>query len=200
MILLLYKQLIVRQRFELAEMFGFETRNKYEILTAEGIQVAFAAEQSKSILNFLFRQYFGHWRRFDVNFYTPERALFLIASHPFRWFFERIEVRDATGNYLGAIQKRWSIFSKRFDLEDEAGNVFLEVSSPFWRLWSFSFRDQGQEKAAVKKKWSGVLFEAFTDKDSFLIEFKDPNMNEPKRKVILASAIFIDLLYFERKA
>jgi uncharacterized protein YxjI len=199
MVLLLHKQLVVRQRHEIAELFGYETRNKYEILDTEGGQIAFAAEQNKGIFNFLFRQYFGHWRKFDVNFFTPQRELFLVAHHPFRFFFERIEVRDAMGIYLGAIQKRWAFLSKKFDLEDDQGRVFLEVSSPFWRLWTFTFKLQGKVKALVKKKWSGILFEAFTDKDTFLIEFMDPTLNEPSRRVVLASAIFIDLSYFERK-
>lgn len=198
--LLSHKQLMVRQRHEIAELFGFETRNKYEILDTNGQQVAFAAEQHKGIFNFLFRQYFGHWRKFDVSFFTPQKELFLIAKHPFRWFFERIEITDAAGIYQGAIQKRWAIFTKRFDLEDQHGKVFLECSSPFWKIWTFTYKWNGKEKASVKKKWSGVLFEAFSDKDRFMVEFADANLTNPQRQVILASAIFVDLLFFEKKA
>ncbi len=138
--------------------------------------------------------------KFDVSFFNPQRELFLVAHHPFRWFFSRIEVIDAGGVLLGSIQKRWSLISKRLDLEDEKGNLFLEVSSPFWRMWSFSLKAHGNEKARISKKWSGVLFEAFTDKDKFLVEYTDPSLSDSSRKVILAASIFIDLLYFERKA
>ena len=47
----------------------------------------------------------------------------------------------------------------------------MEVSSPFWRLWTFPFAARGAEVASVQKKWSGLLAEAFTDKDNFAVDF-----------------------------
>ena len=35
-----HRQVFVRQRFELAEMFGFESRNRYEVVSEGGVQVA----------------------------------------------------------------------------------------------------------------------------------------------------------------
>src|SRR5688572_26205255 len=46
-------ELYVRQSHELAELLGFETRNKYGIYTSDQRQVGFVAEQSKGILGFL---------------------------------------------------------------------------------------------------------------------------------------------------
>src|SRR5262245_11336298 len=54
--------LVVQQRKELVELFGYETRNKYEIRTQSGQQLGFAAEQQKGVLGFLVRQLVGHWR------------------------------------------------------------------------------------------------------------------------------------------
>lgn len=194
-----HKNLFVRQVREIGEWIGFETRNKYEILDSEQRKVAFAAEQSKGILGFLLRQYLGHWRKFDVYFYTPERQLFMIAHHPFRWFFSRIEIKDKDGRYLGAIQKRFSILTKRFDVENTKGLVVMEVASPIWKFWTFLFKHQGRQIAAVHKKWSGVFSEVFTDRDNFMVEFTSPDLNPDERKLVMASAVFIDLLYFEMK-
>ena len=69
-----HQRLIVRQRRELAELFGFETRNKYEIASESGGALAFAAEQQKGIAGFLFRQFLGHWRTFEIKFFSPDRA------------------------------------------------------------------------------------------------------------------------------
>lgn len=192
------RRLFVKQIHELGEWIGFETRNKYQIVAEDGRQIAFAAEQQKGIFGFLLRQYLGHWRKFDVHFFTPDRKVFLVGHHPFRWFFERIELTETGGKYLGAIQKRFSILTKRFDVQNERGLTILEVSSPIWKLWTFSFKHRGKEVACVKKKWSGVLSEAFTDRDNFLVEFGE-GMSEAEKKIITASAVFIDLLYFERK-
>lgn len=194
-----HRHLLVRQVFEVFEWFGFETRNKYEISDADRRPIAYAAEQGKGILGFILRQYLGHWRKFDVHFFTTDRQLFMIAHHPFRWFFERIEIRDVQGKYLGAIQKRFSILTKRFDVENERGMVVMEVSSPIWKIWTFAFMHRGKQIACVKKQWSGLFAEVLTDKDNFLVEFNDPGMSEAERTLILASSVFVDLLYFEKK-
>lgn len=195
-----YNQILVQQVRETAELFGFETRNKYQIMDAQRQPLIFAAEQGKGILGFILRQYLGHWRKFDVHFVTPDRQVLMIAHHPFRWFFERIELRDASGKSIGAIQKRFSILTKRFDLENERGQPIMEVASPIWKIWTFTFTSRGRHVATVSKKWSGLFSEVFTDKDNFAIDFNDPTMGPAERLLVMASSIFIDLLYFEKKA
>jgi uncharacterized protein YxjI len=194
-----FQKILVHQVHELGEWIGFETRNKYSIMDEEKRQIAFAAEQGRGIFGFLLRQYLGHWRKFDVHFFTPNRQLFMVGHHPFRWFFERIELRDANGKYLGAVQKRFALLTKRFDIENDKGMTIMEVASPIWKIWTFTFLSQGKKIAEVKKKWSGLLSEGFTDKDNFTVEFSDPSLSESERKVVMASAVFVDLLYFERK-
>jgi hypothetical protein len=147
-----HRQLFVRQRFELGQMFPFETRNRYEVVNKGGAQVAFAAEQQKGFLAFLFRQSLGHWRTFDIRFFTPDRVPFMTARHRFRWLFRRLEVYDEAGAPVGAIQRRFSILAKRFDVQDASGNVIMEVSSPLWRLWSFRFTARRDEVVCVRKK------------------------------------------------
>lgn len=194
------KQLFVHQVREVAELLGFETRNKYRIVDDEQRTLAYAAEQGKGFLGFIIRQYLGHWRKFDVHFFDESRNLLFVAHHPFRWIFECIEIRGPDGRYLGTIQKRWSIFTKRFDVQNERGQVIMEVASPLLKFWTFSFMNRSREVASVKKKWSGLFNEALTDKDVFLIEYPDPSLGEAERALVLVSSVFIDLLYFEHKA
>jgi len=193
-------KLILKQVHEIGELFGFETRNKYAILDAEQFPLGYAAEQSKGILGFFLRQFLGHWRKFEVHFFNEQRELVMVGQHPFRWFFERIEVYDANDKFIGAIQKRFAIFTKRFDVEGERGDILYTVASPIWKIWTFNFMQRGRTAASIKKRWTGLLAEAFTDKDTFYIEYINPQMENNHRKVILASSVFIDLLFFERKA
>jgi uncharacterized protein YxjI len=189
--------LIVRQRFELAEMFSIETRNKYAIEGEGGEAIGFAAEQQKGVAGFLLRQVLGHWREFEIQFFDLQRQPVLSAIHPFRIFFQRLEVKDAQGRRLGAIQQRFSLLSKRFDVENSTGRAILEVRSPLWRLWTFVFMRGSVEAARIEKKWAGLLSEGFTDKDNFRIQFGRVSLEE--RQLLLAAAIFIDLQYFEDK-
>jgi hypothetical protein len=148
-------EILLVQRRELAELFGFETRNKYAI-EANGAQIGFAAEQGKSGWAFLGRMLAGHWRTFEVHFFDAARQLVLRAVHPFRFFLQRLEVSRADGRALGIVQQRWSVLSKRFDVLDASGRLLLTVSSPIWRPWSFAFERQGRALARVEKKWAGI--------------------------------------------
>jgi hypothetical protein len=191
----------VQQRRELAELFGFETRNKYSIETERGELLAYAAEQQRGILGFLLRQFLGHWRRFEIHFFDRNRRPLFRAVHPFRWIFARLEVVTPEGERLGALQQRFSILSKRFDVEGPLGEVFLQVRSPVWRIWTFPFTaGDGRERAVIEKRWSGLLREAFTDGDRFRIRLVDSELTPEERALLLAAGIFIDLRYFEAKA
>jgi uncharacterized protein YxjI len=192
-------EIVIAQKKELAELFGFETRNKYAIET-NGAQFAFAAEQGKGGLAFLARMFMGHWRTFEIHFFDDARQLVLRAVHPFRWFFQRLEVSLADGRPLGAIQQRFAVFSKKFDVTDPSGRLLLSVSSPFWRPWTFVFEREGRALARVEKKWTGMLTEMFTDADRFRVAFESPELGLEERSLVLAAGIFIDLQYFEKKA
>jgi uncharacterized protein YxjI len=198
--LLNYKNILVKQLFEGAELFGFETRNRYQLKDEQGENIGFAAERQKGFWGFILRQVLGHWRKFDVFFYGQDKKEFLHAHHPFRWFFQRFEIKDPAGNQLGALQQRFSILNKKFDIEDAHGHVLYEMKSPIWRIWTFPFLYQGEQIACVKKKWSGLFAEAFTDKDTFLVSFEKEDLTQAERSVILATSVFIDLQYFEKKS
>jgi uncharacterized protein YxjI len=195
-----YPALVLRQRKELAELLGYESRNKYEVLDPHGTVLLYAAEQGKGLGAMFARQLFGHWRSYEIHVFDSARNVLLRAVHPFRWFFQRLEVFDGSGRFLGALQQRWAFFSKRFDVEDASGRVLLQVSSPFWRPWTFPFERAGQRVASVVKKWSGALTELFTDADSFRIEYEQPGLSPDERALLLCAGVFIDMQYFEAKA
>ena len=195
------KELYIKQKKELAELFGLETRNKYEISDKNKKPILYVAEQQKGFMGLIFRQILGHWRTFEIHVFKTDRSLFIRAIHPFRFFFQRLDVLDQHDNLLGSIQQRFAIFSKKFDVLDHHGKVLLRVSSPIWKIWTFPFFNQFKiEAARIEKKWSGLLKEAFTDADNFRLEFIDQNLTDDQRKILIASSIFIDLIYFEKKA
>jgi uncharacterized protein YxjI len=193
-------QVFVQQRREPWEWIaGLETRNRYAVVDEHGAPVAWAAEQHKSALGFLSRQVLGHWRRFEIHVFDPARTLALRIVHPFRWFLRRLEVTAPDGRRLGAVQQRFSLLTKSFDVEDARGRPVLRVRSGVLRFWRFDFERNGRAVARVEKKWAGLLSEAFTDRDVFRLSF-DPAVPPDERLVLLAAALFVDLRYFERKA
>lgn len=193
------QRLFVKQVFEIAEIFNFETRNKYRICDEGGREIAYAAEQQKGFLGVLLRQFLGHWRTFAIHFFDLNRQPFMIAEHPFRWYFQCLEVREPNGRYIGVVERRFAILSKRFEVRNAQGLLLLEVSSPFWRIWTFPFRRSERELARVSKKWSGIGYEMFTDRDNFLVEYLDPRLSNDERALVLAASLYIDLKFFEHK-
>lgn len=189
------------QRRELGEVvFGFETRNKYEVQDGSGRPLGFAAEQGKGFFGFLLRSWLGHWRVFDLLLFDLQRQVVARAHHPFRFFFQRLEVYDAAGTFVGALQQRWAFFTKRFDVEDANGNVLLEMRSGFFRIWAFPFFRGGLEVAKVEKRWGGAVRELFTDADTFRVSFGQAGLSAKERLLLVAAGLFIDLQYFERQA
>lgn len=190
----------VRQKRELAELIGFESRNKYAVTTETGQEIAFCAEQGKGFLATLARYFVGHWRSFELHLFDGQRQPQYVAHNPFRFYFSRLELRNTRGELIGALQRRFGILSKNFDMEDDQGQVLMSVSSPLWRPWTFEFEKNGQPVARIEKKWSGFLKEAFTDADNLGVTFSSLSLGPRERLLLVASAIFVDLLYFERKA
>ncbi|MBR0925355.1 hypothetical protein JQ561_01940 [Bradyrhizobium diazoefficiens] len=192
-------RMYVQQVFEMAELFGLETRNKYRIRDENGRDLLYAAEQQKGVLGFLFRQLFGHWRSFEVHFFDAARQPVMRGIHPFRFFFQCLELRSRDDRLIGTIERQFSIFTKRFHVHDAQGRVVLEVTSPLWKVWTFPFMRGGREQARVAKKWSGLGSELFTDRDNFLVEYLERSLTEDERALVLAAAIYVDLMYFEVK-
>ena len=130
----------ILQRVELSELFGYESRNKYEIQTLEGNTFGFATEECGGWFSLILRQYTGRLRSFKIHFYGAEgKEPFFSAHHPLRFYFQRLDVKDSSGRPIGALQKRFGILNSKFDCLDERGRVFLRVSLPFWRFWTFKF-------------------------------------------------------------
>lgn len=192
-------RVIISQRKELWELLGAETRNKYEIQAEDGRSLGFAAEQRRGFFGMFLRQIFGHWRSFTVTIFDPNRQPVFIAQHPFRFYFQRIKVtRPNSPAILGSIERRFAWFSKHFDIcLGPEQRVSMTVRVPFWRIWRFPFRRHGQEVALIEKKWGGTLKEIFVDADTFLLSFNDRSLSAEERVMLLCSALFIDLMYFE---
>ncbi len=196
-----HPHVIVQQRRELAELFGFETRNKYEVYDQDKNVIGYCAEQQKGLLGFLFRQFLGHWRKFEIHFFDINRNEVMYTKHPFRFFFQEFHVYNAQNAMIGFAKQRWGLLTKKFDVYNEREELILEMRSGFFSFWTFPLlNSQGTERALIQKKWSGFLKEMFLDADNFMVSFKDPSLTQNERLIVLAMSVFTDLQYFENKS
>ncbi len=156
------------------------------------------AERSGGILQTVKRWILGSHRPLQIDVYDQAGQLQLLLSRTFFWFFSNLFVTDAGGNQLGSVHRRFSVFYKNYDLVSSGGHIFAYVKAPRWRIWTFPVRDlEGNVMGEISKKWSGFLSEAFTDADTFLVDFGGNDWAQDQRALIFAAAISIDFDFFE---
>ena len=97
---------------------------------------------------------------------------------------------------VGAVQRKWSWFHRRFALENAAGEEVMEIFSPLFRIWTFKLMFQEQEVGRISKKWGGLLKEMFTDADVFGVEC-EPHVPVEVRRMLLVATFLIDFTCFE---
>ncbi|CAN5893267.1 hypothetical protein BH11MYX2_BH11MYX2_09830 [soil metagenome] len=195
-------RLTVRQRKRWLEILtSLDSRNSYAVYDELGNPVFNVEEQGGGIGNFFKRMFLGPMRPFrsHVEDLVGQRQV-LELRRPFRFIFHRLEVFDAEGNKIGAIQRRWTWFRRLYIVEGADGQEVAKLFGPLFRPWTFEIRLPGSdvEMGVVQKKWSGLLKEAFTQADNFWVELD--RIEDPKLRALLFSAtVLIDVVHFERK-
>ena len=189
----------LQAKFEIAEIFGFETRNGYLIKTDNGQQFGYCAEPNLGFGDAIMRQFLGHWRIFNIVGTDMNNHQVFRAYHPFWWFFQRLDVFGAGDRPVGSLQQRFAWFNNKFDLLDTRDRVVMTMTAPLWKIWTVPIKKGSRDVSVIEKKWSG-LKELFTDADNFRVRFTDAKLTADEKLLLLAGAIFIDLLYFETKA
>jgi uncharacterized protein YxjI len=194
-------RLSVRQRKRWLEILtSLDARNTYVVYDEAGNPVFNVEEQGSGFGSFMKRLFLRSLRPFTshVEDLTQNRPM-LVLRRPFRFIFHRLEVRDSQGNLVGAIQKKWTWFRRKYIVEGPDGQDVATLFGPFFRPWTFQIRMPGSdiEIGLVQKKWSGLLKEMFTQADNFWVSYEqvsDPSL----RALLFAATVLIDIVHFER--
>ena len=192
-----HAELTVRQKLEGLEAFtGFETANRYAVLTPDGDEAMYAYEESGTIN----RQFMGSRRPLNIHLVEGRGEPVLTANRPFFWLLSKVYVQDAEGNSLGALYRQFAGFNRKFSLVDGTGQQIAEIKGSAFRRYTFVVQDSaGAELGRITKEWGGIMREAVTDADTFKISFSELGRDNNLRLLILASAFAIDLDFFEQK-
>lgn len=171
----------------------FEMRNRYGLFSTEGHRIGAIEQVEQSPLQFLVRLFS------DLDVMLPTTLAVRDASDETvlrlhkPWFKWRIEVSRADGNVVGSISKQLRLGKARFSLTGPDGQELGEVHAENWRAKDFSVVDAaGQEVARVTKRWRGLVTEAFTDADTYVVDLG--STTEPLRSLALAAALSVDVI------
>lgn len=171
----------------------FEMRQQYGLFSTEGQRIGAIEQIEQSPLQFLVR----FLSDLDVMLPTTLAIEEADGSHVLRlhkpWFRWTVQVSRPDGTALGSISKQLRLGKARFALTGPDGRELGEVRAQNWRARDFEILDaNGQRVANVNKKWRGMLTEAFTDADTYVVDLG--GAQEPLRSLALAAALSIDVI------
>jgi len=188
--------LAVKQIKEMGEILtGFETKNRYSVISSDGSELYFAEEVGGS---FLTRIFLKAARPFTITLNDPGKKTVLTLKRPFRWFFYELSVYNSEGTLLGTIKRQFDLLRRVYSIMDAQGQEMFQLFGPILHPWTFRIMKQGEELGKITKKWSGLLKESFTDADNFGVMF--PAGIDVSQKAVLLGAVFlIDFAHFENR-
>jgi len=190
------ERVLIHQTKEWGEiLLGFESKNRFELKSESGDRLGYAAEEATGIGQWFLRNLFGHCRRASIHICDATGRRVGRGEKPFRWFFHRMEVFDGD-TLAGAVQRKWAWFHRIFAVENKAGEEVMELRSPFFHPWTFTLTFRGHPAGVIRKQWSGLLKEWFSDADTFGVEFGAHVPNEV-RKLLLVATFLVDFTCFE---
>jgi len=191
-------RIMIKQTKEWGEILtGFETRNRYELLDGDGNRIGNAAEEGGGIGTALLRNFLGKCRACKIHIYDRNGEKVGRGDKPFRFFFHRMDVYEG-GRKIGAIQRKFSILNRDFTLEGPDGRELLLIRSPLFKIWTFKLLHEDKEMGRISKKWGGLLKEAFTDADTFGVEFSHSDLPAEVKKLLVVAVFLIDFVCFEK--
>lgn len=171
----------------------FELRNEYTLTDASGAVVGHATQERQSGVVKALRAITDLDVALPVEIDVVDAAgekVLEVRKPAMTW---RCDVNTAVGA-AGTITKKVRLGKARFLLADVNGAPAGEVHARNWRARDFEVQDTtGGVVANVTKTWRGLVTEAFTDADSYAVEFA-PHATGAQRTLAFASALAVDLV------
>ncbi len=191
-------EIVIVQEKELGEtLTGLEARNRYAVNDPVGNKLYTAVEVGNSWIG---RQFLKANRPFTIELSdsndTDDTNILLRVQRPFAWYFHEASVTDTSGRLLGSLRREFSLLQRIYSVTTPSGDKSYLLFGRLLRPWTFEIRKRGKTVGVIRKKWSGVFTEAFTDADTFSLEF-DPSMDSDEKAFFLGAVFLIDFVHFE---
>ncbi len=181
--------LVVNQKVKLIEI-----NTEYSVFDQSGNQIGAVRQvgqsKAKKALRFVssLDQYLTHkYQVVDVA-----NNVLLTISRPAKLIKSTVEIGDAAGRPIGKVVQQ-NVFGKiKFGFEVD-GQTIGALKAENWRAWNFSIVDHTDtEVARITKTFEGVAKTLFTTADNYVLQISRPDLPEPFRSMVVASALVVD--------
>lgn len=106
----------------------------------------------------------------------------------------RLEIQDDQGRRLAQLRNKVFSLGGAFRIFEPSGREIGQLKGD-WKGWDYSATIQERSIGIVTKKWSGLLKEAFTNADQYLVQAERPE----QLALLLGLALAVDLVYKDRQ-
>jgi uncharacterized protein YxjI len=192
--------LLQNNDFLIDEKVGFfKFENQYKIFNDEGHQIGRVQQKMSLGQKFLRMIISPAALPFKIEIYDEKEAMILKVSRGWTFWMSKITIEDVQGATLGFIKQKFKLFTPKFEVLDSQNMLLAELKGD-WKAWDFNLNNtQGQTLATINKKWNGAMKELFTTADKDRVSIDGTLVNDTLKKIILSSAITIDMVLKERK-
>ncbi|MDR1388457.1 MAG: hypothetical protein LBJ31_00575 [Treponema sp.] len=173
--------------------------NTYRVYSPNGEQIGTIQETMHGILKvlslFINKSFFPF--KLDV-LDTTGRVLAMI-KRGWTFFMSKIQVLDETGAVIAHIRQQFKFFKPTFHILDTNEQPIASISGD-WKAWNFAITsNEGKQIGTITKKWNGILKEAFTTADKYIVSIDKDIAEDDGKTAIVATAITIDMVLKESK-
>jgi len=208
---MLPQKIFVKQKVKLVETItDIETKNKYLILDENKNKLFYAYEDSNPVLRVFLRQLrplklkISYFNDVSNSVKASAEDFFLEVEKKFAVFLPKFYIYN-NGEKIGFIRNKFSFSHRLLYVYDNNGQLVFFTKTSILHPWTFkiysneqeydvNFKNEEVELASILRKWSG--FKEFVDGNTFFVDFK--SLDDSNKKLILALAFVIDLLFFEK--
>jgi uncharacterized protein YxjI len=181
--------LVIDQKPKLIEL-----TNEYLIRDEAGDEVGVIREEGQSKAKKVFR-FFSDVDQFLTHrlaVYDRDGTKVLEMVRPAKILKSTLRVSDDQGRPAGQIVQENVMGRKRFRLEGPGGEVLGSINAENLASWDFAIQDSdGNEVGRITKNWAGILTEAFTTADRYLLNISR-TVSPELRLLMVASAAGVD--------
>lgn len=109
-------------------------------------------------------------------------------------FMSKIKITNSSNQLIGCINQRPAFFKYIFNILDCNNNLVAKIQGN-WLAKNFVVKDNnGLIICVIQKKWKGLLKEAFTSANKYMITFDTSIKNDNNKLLILSGIITIDMV------
>ncbi len=173
--------------------------NAYKVFNKEGEQIGNITEimpMSKKILSlFLNKSMFP----FKLEIVDMENNLLASIKRGWTFGMSKIEVLNSNNEPVAIIKQKFKWFKPEFTIFDMQEHKLATIAGD-WKAWNFQITNNvDRQIGTISKKWNGILKEAFTTADKYVVSVSPDLKEDVVKTIIISTAITIDMVLKETK-